>query len=322
MAHASLGPGLDGIVVVAKPAGPTSHDIVALVRRLAATKRVGHGGTLDPFASGVLPVFLGHATRVVEYHLGDRKAYRATACFGGSSTTDDLEGEITPADGPAPTREAVEAALPGLTGPILQRPPAYSAIKVGGRRAYAMARAGETVELAMREVTIHALDLVSWDATDPERPIAVIDVACSAGTYVRAIARDLGEMVGSAAYLGALTRTASGPFTLDSATSLDELRSATADGPGGLMTFLRPLDTGLDSFPIVTLTPDEVAAVARGQFVRPGGGLPGAAEHYRLQDPAGALVAIASASSGRLAPDKVFVTPAAGPVVDPAVPVA
>ena len=105
--------------IIAKSAGPTSHDVVALVRRLAATKRVGHGGTLDPFASGVLPVFLGHATRVVEYHLGDRKAYRATICFGASSTTDDLEGELTPASGPAPTREAVEAALPALDRPDL-----------------------------------------------------------------------------------------------------------------------------------------------------------------------------------------------------------
>ena len=145
MARASLGPGLDGILVVAKPAGPTSHDVVALVRRLAATRRVGHGGTLDPFASGVLPVFLGHATRVVEYHLGDRKAYRATVCFGASSTTDDLEGELTPSSGPAPTRAAVESAMAGFLGTISQRPPAYSAIKVAGRRAYAMARAGETV---------------------------------------------------------------------------------------------------------------------------------------------------------------------------------
>ena len=144
MARSSLGPGLDGILVVAKPAGPTSHDVVALVRRLAATKRVGHGGTLDPFAAGVLPVFLGHGTRVVEYHLGDRKAYRATICFGASSATDDLEGELTPApEGTAPSRETVETALTDLTGTISQRPPAYSAIKVGGRRAYAMARAGD-----------------------------------------------------------------------------------------------------------------------------------------------------------------------------------
>ena len=320
MARSSLGHGLDGILIVAKPAGPTSHDIVALVRRLAATKRVGHGGTLDPFASGVLPLFLGHGTRVVEYHLGDRKAYRATVCFGAASTTDDLEGELTPATRPAPTREAVEAALPGLTGTISQRPPAYSAIKVAGRRAYALARAGETVELASREVTIHSFDLVSWDETDPDRPIAALDVVCSAGTYIRALARDLGEGLGSAAYLGALTRTASGPFTLDAATPLDEIRAAAADGPAGLLPFLRPLDTGLESFPVVTLTPDEVAAVARGQFIRPAGGLPGPAEQYRLTDPDGNLVAIASAAAGRLAPDKVFIAPTPAPA--PAAPVA
>jgi len=317
VARSSLGPGLDGILIVAKPAGPTSHDIVALVRRLAATKRVGHGGTLDPFASGVLPLFLGHGTRVVEYHLGDRKAYRATICFGAASTTDDLEGELTPAEGPAPARSAVEAALPGLTGTLLQRPPAYSAIKVAGRRAYAMARAGETVELAPREVTIFALDLVSWDDADPDRPIAVVDVTCSAGTYIRALARDLGERLGSAAYLGALTRTASGPFTLDTATPLDEIRSAAADGPAGLVGILRPLDTGLEAFPVVTLGPDEVAAIARGQFIRPSAGLPAPAERYRLKDGSGTLVAIASAAAGRLAPDKVFVTPA---TYSPAVP--
>ena len=309
MARSSLGPGLDGILVVAKPAGPTSHDVVALVRRLAATKRVGHGGTLDPFASGVLPVFLGHGTRVVEYHLGDRKAYRATVCFGASSTTDDLEGELTPATGPAPTRAAVEAALPGLTGPISQRPPAYSAIKVGGRRAYAMARAGETVELATREVTIHSLDLVSWDDTDPDRPIAVLDVTCSAGTYVRALARDLGAGLGSAAYLGALTRTASGPFTIDDATALDEIRAAAAESPAGLLPFLLPIDSGLESFPVITLDADELVAVAKGQFIRPTGGLPGPADHYRLVGPDGTLVAIASGAAGRLAPDKVFVSP-------------
>jgi tRNA pseudouridine55 synthase len=320
VARSSLGHGLDGILIVAKPAGPTSHDIVALVRRLAATKRVGHGGTLDPFASGVLPLFLGHGTRVVEYHLGDRKAYRATVCFGASSTTDDLEGELTPATRPAPTRVAVEAALSGLTGTISQRPPAYSAIKVAGRRAYALARAGETVELASREVTIHSLDLVSWDETDPDRPIAVLDVVCSAGTYIRALARDLGEGLGSAAYLGALTRTASGPFTLDAATPLDEIRAAAADGPAGLLPFLRPLDTGLESFPVVTLNPDEVAAVARGQFIRPTAGLPGPAEQYRLTDPGGNLVAIASAAAGRLAPDKVFIAPTPTPA--PAAPVA
>ncbi len=235
MAHRSLGPGLDGILVVDKPIGMTSHDVVALVRRLAATKRVGHGGTLDPFATGVLPVFLGRATRVVEFHLADRKAYRATICFGASSTTDDLEGERTPADGPAPSRAAVEAALPTFTGVIEQRPPAFSAIKVGGRRAYAMARAGETVELASRIVTIERFDLVDWDETDPDRPIAIVDVLCSAGTYVRALARDLGTVLGNAAYLGALRRTAAGSFTIEDTISLDDVRAAAADGPAGLL---------------------------------------------------------------------------------------
>ena len=237
MARSSLGPGLDGILVIDKPIGPTSHDIVGLVRRLSATKRVGHGGTLDPFASGVLPVFLGRATRIVEFHLADRKAYRATICFGSSSTTDDLEGEMTPAAGPAPDRARVEGAFPDFTGTISQRPPAYSAIKVGGRRAYAVARAGGTLELKKREVVIEELTLVSWDDSEPDRPIAILDVVCSAGTYIRALARDLGERLGSAAYLGALRRTAAGPFAEADAIPLDRVRDGRgrgaigADGP-------------------------------------------------------------------------------------------
>jgi tRNA pseudouridine55 synthase len=305
-----LGPGLDGILVIDKPIGPTSHDIVALVRRLAATKRVGHGGTLDPFASGVLPLFLGRATRVVEFHLADRKRYRATVCFGASSSTDDLEGELTPATGPAPTGDTVEAALPGLTGTILQRPPAYSAIKLGGRRAYAMARAGEAVELQPREVTIHELAIIDWDDADPDRPIAVLDVTCSAGTYVRALARDLGEHLTNAAYLGALRRTAAGQFVEADAHSLDAVRAAAGSGPGDLGALLRPIDTGLDRFPEVPLSQAEVDAVARGQFIRPAAGFRPGAERYRLRTPDGTLAALAiPIDGGRLAPDKVLVTP-------------
>jgi tRNA pseudouridine55 synthase len=296
---------MDGILVASKPGGPTSHDVVALVRRLAATKRVGHGGTLDPFARGVLPLFLGRATRVVEYHLGDRKGYRATVCFGASSTTDDLEGDLTPSGGPGPSREAVQAALGSFLGEISQRPPAYSAIKIAGRRAYAMARAGEAVELAERRVTIDALELLSWDDSDPERPIATIDVRCSAGTYVRALARDLGAAVSSAAYLGALVRTASGPFSIDAATPLDEIRAAAADGPDRLAALLLPIDAGLEALPEVTVTPTDVAAISRGQFVRweasPGDG------PIRVRDAQGTLVAIAQYLDGRLAPDKVLV---------------
>ena len=298
---------MDGILVALKPAGPTSHDIVALVRRLAATKRVGHGGTLDPFASGVLPLFLGRATRVVEYHLGDRKGYRATVCFGATSTTDDLEGELKPADAPAPGRDAVENALGRLRGPISQRPPAYSAIKVAGRRAYAMARAGESVELASRDVTIHRLDLVEWDDSDPGRPIGILEVECSAGTYIRALARDLGELVGSGAYLGALSRTSSGPFTLDEAIPIERVREAAADGPDALAALLLPIDAGLDSLPELVISDGEVAAISRGQFIRAAlpPGEPDAP--IRVRDGAGRLVAIATVRDGCLAPDKVLV---------------
>ncbi len=314
MAHRSLGPGLNGVLVVAKPAGPTSHDIVALVRRLAQTKRVGHGGTLDPFAGGVLPLFLGRATRLAEFHLGADKTYRATVCFGASSTTDDLDGELTPVDGPPVERATVDATLPQFRGPIRQRPPDFSAIKVGGRRAYALARAGEAVELREREVTIHRAEITSWDGTDTARPIAVIEVSCSAGTYVRALARDLGSAVGSAAYLGALTRTASGPFQLDGALTLDEIRDAAADGPEGLTRVLRPIDAGLDEVPVVMVDAAAVADLARGRFVKdPGataavGGSAGDGP-IRVVDAQGRLVALAHIRDGRLAPDKVFVDP-------------
>ncbi len=302
---------MDGILVLAKPPGPTSHDMVALVRRLAATKRVGHGGTLDPFATGVLPLYLGRATRMLEYHLGDGKSYRATVCFGASSNTDDLEGELSPADGPAPDRATVEAALASFRGPIVQVPPAFSAVKVAGRRAYALARAGEAPALEPREVRIDRLELTAWDDSEPERPIAMIEVDCSAGTYVRAIARDLGRAVGNAAYLGALTRTASGPFRLEGAHSPDEVRSAASGGPDGVGPLLLRPDAGLEGLPTITLTPAEVGSIARGQFVRPTEPPPagGRGEPLRLLDDAGRLVAMATIEAGRLAPEKVFIDP-------------
>ena len=300
---------MHGVLVVAKPAGPTSHDVVALVRRLAGTRRIGHGGTLDPFASGVLPLFLGGATRLVEYHLADDKAYRATVCFGARSSTDDLDGELTPVEGPAVTQEALTAELAGFLGPQLQEPPAYSAIQIGGRRAYAMARAGETVTLAPRQVEIKRLDLVEWDAGDPARPIAIVDVTCSAGTYVRALARDLGTRLGSAAYLGALVRTGSGPFGLDSARSLDQIREAAATaGPDGVRKLLLAPDTGLESLPAVSLTPSEIADANQGRYVKPSGGLHGAPDGVplRLIDAAGTIVGMGRREGPRIAPTKIL----------------
>jgi tRNA pseudouridine55 synthase len=300
---------MDGILVVAKEPGFTSHDVVALVRRLTGTKRAGHGGTLDPFASGVLPVFLGLGTRTVEYHMGDGKAYRATVCFGARSETDDRDGELVPSEGPAPTREALETALADFRGPILQRPPNYSALKVGGRRAYQMARHGTPMELAPRAVTITRLDLVEWDESVAERPTAVLEVECGAGTYIRSIARDLGEKLGCGAYLGALSRTASGPFALGAAHSLDEIRRAAAEGPDALAGLLLPIDAGLDAIPVALLTAEEVVAVARGQMVKPlRRPEVEAGARVRLLSEDRALVGVGSWKGGRLVPEKIFVS--------------
>jgi tRNA pseudouridine55 synthase len=298
---------VDGILVVAKTPGPTSHDIVALVRRLTGVKRVGHGGTLDPFAAGVLPVFIGHATRLVEYHMTDEKEYRAMVCFGARSTTDDLDGELSPVDAPAPTRAAVETALESFRGAIEQVPPDYSAVRVAGRKAYELARHGEKPELRSRHVTILRLELTDWDDQDPTRPIATLEVRCSAGTYIRALARDLGERLGCGAYLAALTRTASGPFTLDQARPLDEVRAALADGRAA--DLLLPMDTGLETYPLLTVDAQELTSLVRGQQLRrsheaPDSGL------VRVVDETGRLVAIARSEGGMIKPEKVFVSAA------------
>lgn len=307
---------MDGILVVAKEPGFTSHDVVALVRRITGTRRAGHGGTLDPFASGVLPVFLGLATRLVEYHMADDKSYRATVCFGATSETDDRDGELVPGDGPAPTREAVEAALPAFRGRIQQRPPAYSALKVGGRRAYDLAREGTPPELALRAVSINRLDLVEWDGSDPARPTAVLEVDCGAGTYIRSLARDLGARLGCGAYLGALVRVSSGPFHMAAAHSLDDLRRAAAEGPAAVAGLLLPIDAGLEAIPAAALTAPEVAAAARGQQVKPVHRPEVAAgSRVRLLAEDRSLVGIGSWKGGRLVPEKIFVAappPASG----------
>ena len=298
--------GLDGVLVVDKPAGPTSHDIVALVRRLAATRRIGHGGTLDPFATGVLPLFLGSATRLAEYHLGGDKGYRATVCLGATSSTDDLEGELVPVDGPPVTREGFEDALGDQRGTFEQRPPAYSAVKISGRHAYALARAGGTPEPRVRTVTVRRLDLVEWDASDPGRPVAVVEVECTAGTYIRSIARDLGADLGSGAYLGALTRTRSGAFSLADAVPVEAVRAAAASGVETLVALMRPVDAGLDAMPFVVLGREEVGEVARGREVRPADASP-VDGPVRLLGPDRRIVGVGTWRKGRLGPDKILI---------------
>lgn len=302
-------PSLDGIIVLAKPPGPTSHDVVAIVRRLTGVRRVGHGGTLDPFAAGVLPVFIGHATRVVEYHLADEKAYRAVVVFGARSTTDDLDGDITPTEGSLITdRSRLEAALGDFRGRIQQVPPDYSAVRIAGRRAYELARRGEKPELRPRDVEIRELRLTDWDDGDGSRPTGTLEVRCSAGTYIRALCRDLGERLGCGAYLAALTRTASGPFRLADAHSLDDTRAALA--AGRTRDLLLPPDTGLEAYPRLILGPAELAVLAMGQPVRHRAGDPpeaGPEGLLRVVDAQGRLAAMARLESGRLHPEKVFV---------------
>lgn len=296
---------VDGVIIVAKEPGPTSHDVVGLIRRLSGARRVGHGGTLDPFAAGVLPVFLGHATRLVEYHTADEKEYRALVAFGARSTTDDIDGELTPTDGPVPTREAVERALDRFRGQIEQVPPDYSAVRVAGRHAYELARHGSKPELKPRTVTINRLELTGWDDSTEGRPTATLELRCTAGTYVRALARDMGEALGCGAYLAALTRTASGPFRLDKAHTIDEVRKALSGGRMGKV--LLPATTGLDGLPRLTVDVSDLRALTKGQPIK-------APEGVRdgpvlLLDGRGGLAAVARERDGRLEPEKVFVGP-------------
>ncbi len=212
-------PAFSGILVVDKPAGWTAHDVVARVRRLTGERRVGHAGTLDPAATGVLPVCVGEATKIVEYLSAHGKVYLAAVLLGTTTDTDDLDGWVIEEGNALDISLAiVRAALPRFIGEITQIPPAYSAIHIGGQRAYALARAGKAVTVPARHVRIHRLALVAWAA-----PLAWLVVDCGAGTYIRALARDLGQALGCGATLARLIRLRSGPFRLCEAWSLDEL---------------------------------------------------------------------------------------------------
>lgn len=217
----------DGVLLVDKPVGLSSHDVVSVARRALREKRIGHGGTLDPFATGLLVLMVGRATRLLPWLQGEPKEYVATVRFGTETDTEDLHGAVT-REAPLPSRAAVEAAIPRLTGDIDQVPPAYSAKRVDGQRAYALARAGEAVELPPVRITVHAWEPLAWR----EEPGGVREldarVTCGGGTYVRSLARDLARLAGSAAHLTALRRTASGCFRVDDAVTLEELKGGEA----------------------------------------------------------------------------------------------
>jgi len=220
---------MDGILNLLKPPGMTSHDVVAWMRRVSGERKAGHTGTLDPSAAGVLPICLGRATLLAEYVAGADKSYRAEVCFGVATDSLDADGvETERRPCPELTEAAVAAALPALTGAILQVPPMASAIKVGGRRLYELARKGETVERTPRPVTIHRLDLLAF--FPGTFPVAYLDVDCTKGTYVRTLCADLGERLGLPAHMGFLVRTRAGPFHLERALTLEQAAGAAAAG--------------------------------------------------------------------------------------------
>lgn len=243
-----------GLLLVDKPAGVTSHDVVARVRRALRTRRVGHAGTLDPFATGLLVCAVGQATRLLAYVLGEPKVYRTRVRFGASTDTDDVTGTVI-SEGPAPQWTSLTAALASLTGALAQRPPAYSAKHVNGERAYALARRGDAVSLP--PVAIHVFD---WQVLAQGPDWLEVEVTCSGGTYVRALARDLGTALGTVAHCETLRRLSSGPLHVDNAVPLDAVQR---DAPPALTS---PL-VALGHLATQVLTADECVAIRHGRAV-------------------------------------------------------
>ncbi|NMM18208.1 MAG: tRNA pseudouridine(55) synthase TruB [Cellulomonas sp.] len=297
----------DGLVVVDKPAGCTSHDVVARMRRLAGTRKVGHAGTLDPMATGVLVLGIGRATRLLTYVVGADKEYVATIRLGASTTTDDAEGELhVSSDTSAVTRDDIDREVALLTGPILQVPSSVSAIKIDGQRAYARVRAGEDVEIAARPVTVSEFavgDVRAFDTgTGGVRGLDVdVRVVCSSGTYIRALARDLGASLGVGGHLTALRRTRVGGYPLAMARTLDELEAWPQDIP---LDVLPLAEAARATFPVRELTAEEAAALSYGKRIE--AGLPTLSQPVAALSPAGELVALLETSGEHARPVLVF----------------
>jgi tRNA pseudouridine55 synthase len=251
---------LCGILPLDKPAGWTSHDVVARVRRLLGVRRVGHAGTLDPMATGLLLVCVGQATRVAEYLMRGTKVYRAQIRLGVTTDTDDATGQIITQQAVIADEEAVRAALEGFVGTIQQVPPRYSAIKQDGQPLYKLARAGIDPQRDPRQVTIHRVDLLAWNP-----PELTIEVTCSPGTYIRALARDLGERLSCGGHLTGLTRLASGHFTLEHARGLAEVEAAIADGRAAEL--LLPMDEALRDMEMLTVDAEAERRIRHGQQI-------------------------------------------------------
>ncbi len=302
MARRKKGKPVHGWLVLDKPAGLTSTQAVGAVKRLFEAQKAGHAGTLDPLATGILPIALGEATKTVPFAVDGEKAYRFTVRFGAETDTDDAEGVVVETSEVRPSREAIEAVLDDFTGEISQVPPRYSAIKVEGNRAYDLARSGEEVLLEPRVVVIEDLRLIDM----PDASTAVFEAECGKGTYVRALARDMGRALGCLGHVIALRRTRVGAFDEAASVSLEALQAAAQTSEAALAAQLLPVEAALDALPDVSVGPNDAASLARGQSVlvrgRDAPVLSGAAwAHFK-----GRILALGELEKGAFRPTRVF----------------
>ncbi len=294
-----------GWIVLDKPIGMTSTHAVSVVKRLFSAKRAGHAGTLDPLASGALPIALGEATKTVPFVMDGRKLYRFTVSWGEERDTDDAEGPVTETSTQRPSPEAIRALLPTYTGVIQQVPPRFSAIKIEGERAYDLARDGAPLELAARPVEIARLELVN--TTDADH--AVLEAECGKGTYVRSLARDMGRSLGCFGHVSALRRVAVGPFGEETMIPLEELEALchrAASGEGSLAGLILPVETALDDIPALAVSRADAARLQRGQAVIVRGRDAPIFRGPVYVTVAGQLLALAEADQGEIVPKRVF----------------
>jgi tRNA pseudouridine55 synthase len=293
-----------GWVVLDKPVGMSSTHAVSVVKRLFQAKRAGHAGTLDPLASGVLPIALGEATKTVPFVIEGRKVYRFTVRWGEERDTDDAEGRITASAPDRPSAAAVAALLPRFVGQIAQVPPRFSAVKIDGERAYDLARDGEAVDIAPRQVEIHHLELT--ETPDPDH--ATLLAECGKGTYVRALARDMGRALGCLGHVVGLRRTAVGPFGEDVAVSLDALQRLRS-GEAIERAALLPVEAGVGALPALQVSSSDAGRLARGQAVLLRGRDAPVMGGWVSVSSGGALIALAQVEKGELRPRRIFNLP-------------
>jgi tRNA pseudouridine55 synthase len=305
MARRRKGQKVNGWLILDKPEGITSTKAVGRVRWLYDAAKAGHAGTLDPLATGILPIAFGEATKTVPFAVDGAKAYRFTVRFGAQTDTDDAEGKVTEASDHRPTREEIEAALPQFTGEISQVPPRYSAIKVDGARAYDLARDEEDFELAPRIVTINRLELVDH----PDSEHCVLETECGKGTYVRSLARDLGRVLQCLGHVSALRRTRVAAFCEAEAVTLEAVERAAEEGRDAALALLQPVETALQDLPALNLSSSDAARLRQGQAVLLRGRDAPIMTGPVYAVSKGALVALGEVAQGEFKPRRIFNLP-------------